>query len=200
MSETKQQWGWCKVYPEEFGGGACLHECPDGTEAAGLCCHLSFGHNGAHQADDEKGRRFNWYDAEPRDPRPTTDAGELTRLLLGLPDAILSVQNADDGGKGGDHARNVARACELFLTERVKVAAKIVRLEKALADMTADRDFLKRRERDIIEACERVADGGQYRADIVSAINRIRSERDEARARVAELEARLARGGEEHGK
>lgn len=43
----------------------------------------------------------------------------------------------------------------------------------------AERDFYKQREADIIGACERVADGGQYRADIVAAINRIRRERDE---------------------
>ncbi len=45
----------------------------------------------------------------------------------------------------------------------------------------ADRDHLKDRERSIIEACERVTDGGQYRADIVSAIENIRRQRDDAR-------------------
>lgn len=128
------------------------------------------------------------------------EAEELARLLPWLPDAILSVQNEDDDEEHYRHRRNVARACELFLAERVRVAAKIVRLEKALSDMTADRDRLKRREQDIIEACERVADGGQYRADIVSAIDRIREERNAACARVAELEARLARDAEEPGK
>lgn len=53
-----------------------------------------------------------------------------------------------------------------------------------IASITAERDRLKRREASIIEACERVADGGQYRADIVSAIERIRRERDEAREQV----------------
>jgi hypothetical protein len=50
--------------------------------------------------------------------------------------------------------------------------------EEALTELKR----LKQREADIVEACERVADGGQYRADIVSAIQRIRRERDEARA------------------
>lgn len=50
--------------------------------------------------------------------------------------------------------------------------------EAALAEV----DRLRRREASIIEACERVADGGQYRADIVSAIQRIRYERDSALA------------------
>lgn len=68
---------------------------------------------------------------------------------------------------------------------------------RALADMTAERDHLKRREQSIIEACERVTDGGQYRADIVSAIQRLRRdveagdrERDalrDAHARIAAL-------------
>lgn len=131
-----------------------------------------------------------------------TDAGELVRLLPGLHEAIEHYRSP-----AGTKGATIASACELLLAERK-------RLTPALADMTADRDFLKRREQDIIEACERVADGGQYRADIVSAINRIRAERDEARAqlseacqraqawerkfdveaqRVAELEARLDR-------
>jgi hypothetical protein len=56
------------------------------------------------------------------------------------------------------------------------------RAEKA----EADRDHLKRREESIIEVCERVADGGKYRADIVSAIQRIRQARDAAQ-KVAEV-------------
>ena len=53
---------------------------------------------------------------------------------------------------------------------------------RARADVTAERDHLMRREQSIIEACERVADGGRYRADIVSAIQRLRRERDDALA------------------
>lgn len=53
---------------------------------------------------------------------------------------------------------------------------------RARAEVTAERDHLKRREQSIIAACERVADGGRYRADIVGAIQRLRRERDEARA------------------
>jgi hypothetical protein len=62
---------------------------------------------------------------------------------------------------------------------RMDRATALNRAEKA----EAERDHLKRREASIIEACERVADGGQYRADIVSAIQRLRRERDEANAR-----------------
>jgi hypothetical protein len=52
--------------------------------------------------------------------------------------------------------------------------------------LTSQRDHLRRREADIIEACERVADGGQYRADIVSAIQRIRRERDALKAAIVD--------------
>lgn len=40
---------------------------------------------------------------------------------------------------------------------------------------------LKDREESIIAACDKVADGGQYRADIVSAISGMRKERDQLR-------------------
>ncbi len=46
-------------------------------------------------------------------------------------------------------------------------------------DAEAEVARLKRREADIVEACERVADGGQCRADVVSAIQTIRRQRDE---------------------
>ena len=59
--------------------------------------------------------------------------------------------------------------------------ADVPDLLDALDEAIAERDHLKRREHDIIEACEHVADGGQYRADIVAAIQRIRRERDDAR-------------------
>lgn len=56
--------------------------------------------------------------------------------------------------------------------------------------------YYRRREESIIAACERVADGGQYRADIVSAIERIRRERDEARREVQQLRGLLVGGAE----
>lgn len=66
------------------------------------------------------------------------------------------------------------------LAERHQEAER--QLHQGIARAKAETDRLKQREADIIEACEHVADGGQYRADIVSAIHRIRRERDEARA------------------
>lgn len=75
---------------------------------------------------------------------------------------------------------------EQLRAERDTLLARIGRIQgeaadvgKALRDMTAERDHLKSREQSIIAACERVADGGQYRADIVSAIQTIRQQRDE---------------------
>lgn len=62
--------------------------------------------------------------------------------------------------------------------------AEIERLQSSVA-------YYQRREADIIEACERVADGGQYREDIVSAIQRIRRERDEARDKLVEADMQL---------
>ncbi len=53
--------------------------------------------------------------------------------------------------------------------------------------VSGDRDHLKRREVDIIAAVEPVADGGQYRNDIVSAIQWVRRERNALRAMVVEL-------------
>ncbi len=50
---------------------------------------------------------------------------------------------------------------------------------------------LEDRERSIIEACERVADGGQYRADIVSAIDTMRKRRDAAERELAEARAQI---------
>lgn len=64
-------------------------------------------------------------------------------------------------------------------------------MQAELRAVTAERDHLKRREKSIIGACERVADGGQCRADIVSAIQRIRRERDEARADLAAARAEI---------
>lgn len=70
-----------------------------------------------------------------------------------------------------DHARRLAGLA-------IDLARGARQLLRALSAARSDRDFLKRREQYIIEACERVADGGQYCADIVSAIQRIRRERD----------------------
>ena len=52
--------------------------------------------------------------------------------------------------------------------------------------LRAEVAYIKDREESIIAACDRVADGGKYRADIVSAVQRIRSGREEARAALAQ--------------
>jgi hypothetical protein len=52
---------------------------------------------------------------------------------------------------------------------------------------------MKRREQDIIDAVAPVADGGQYRADIVSAIQRERREKDAALAEVERLRLACAK-------
>jgi len=88
---------------------------------------------------------------------------------------------------------------EVCLTENERRLRELLQvrdeqLRTAHADnerIALQRDHLKRREADLIEACERVADGGQYRADIVSAIQRIRRERDDARAEIREALALL---------
>jgi hypothetical protein len=72
--------------------------------------------------------------------------------------------------------------------EYLLLAADVEALARALVSVTADRDHLKRREQDIISATE-PADGGQWRADIVGAIQRVRRERDEARAAVETVRA-----------
>lgn len=59
--------------------------------------------------------------------------------------------------------------------------------------LTSELRRYKDREASIIEACERVADGGQYRADIVSAIQRLRHGRDEACAERDQHAAELTR-------
>lgn len=100
------------------------------------------------------------------------EADELARLLPGLPDAILSVQNEDDGGEGGDHVRNVARACELLLAERE-------RLTRDLAHLEAQRQESER---------QRIA--GEMEA------TRLEQERNAARAKVAEVERKLGQVSE----
>ena len=91
---------------------------------------------------------------------------------------------------------------EQLRAERDTLLARIGRIQgeaadvgKALRDMTAERDHLKSREQSIIAACERVADGGQYRADIVSAIQTIRKQRDGLVTAAKELESAMTRYG-----
>ena len=55
--------------------------------------------------------------------------------------------------------------------------------------------YYKRREAAIIAAVGPVCDGGQYVNDIVSAVERMKRERDEAQAEIARLNADLARLG-----
>ena len=71
-------------------------------------------------------------------------------------------------------------------------AAGALSREGEIARLTAERDHLKRREADIIEATD-PADGGQYRADIVGAIKRLRRERDTARDEGARVEREAIR-------
>jgi len=110
-------------------------------------------------------------------------------LLVGEGEVELCAACWDAVGAQGNEStapcRIVCDSCGHADGETSPDAAEIGRLKKLLAECTAERDHLRRREADIIEACERVADGGQYRADIVSAIQRIRSERDGAQAQVA---------------
>jgi hypothetical protein len=73
------------------------------------------------------------------------------------------------------------------------IGVHIPELCATIADQNTTIAYLKSREQSIIDACERVADGGQYRADIVAAIQTIRSQRDEARAEVERLRAELAK-------
>ena len=98
------------------------------------------------------------------------------------------------------------RALDRLRAEVRRLTAEIDRLraendsdrgmhEAQLASVAAERDHLKDRERSIIEACERVADGGQYRADIVSAIQTIRKQRDDAKTEIARLTADLTKLG-----
>ena len=63
-------------------------------------------------------------------------------------------------------------------------AAEIVALGNEVAR-------LEQREKDIITACERVADGGQFRADIIGASRRIKDERDTATRAADTLRAGL---------
>jgi hypothetical protein len=72
----------------------------------------------------------------------------------------------------------------LAMTERERDTA---RAESAA--LRAEVDHLRDREATIIKAVKPVADGGQYRADIVSAIARVTAERDALKAEVEAMRA-----------
>ena len=67
------------------------------------------------------------------------------------------------------------------MPDPVEIIAPPVTPEPALRDALGTIAFLRRREASLIEACSPVADGGQYRADIVSAIQRDRRELEKLR-------------------
>ncbi len=100
---------------------------------------------------------------------PATDAGtELARLLPGLPDycaAVLSEPDEDTRARR-TVGKRLARACELFLEERARLRAELARAAGHAS--VADRAL-----------------------DLTGAAI---AERDAARVRVAELEARVAEG------
>lgn len=75
---------------------------------------------------------------------------------------------------------------ETLAKATAEMGRALARAERA----ETERNFYQDRERSIIEACERVADGGQYRADIVSAIQSLRERRDRAE-KIAAAERRL---------
>ena len=92
--------------------------------------------------------------------------------------------------RGSVILRNNGEAMVLEI-ERLRVADAGAREAVEAGYQTAVRlraevAYLKDREESIIAACDRVADGGKYRADIVSAVQRIRSGREEARAALAQ--------------
>lgn len=72
------------------------------------------------------------------------------------------------------HERHSAAIVDDVLDGNAKRDA-LAEIERLQAEVR----YYKDREQSIITACERVADGGQYRADIVGAIERIRRQRDE---------------------
>lgn len=95
------------------------------------------------------------------------------------------------GGRQSCASADGFRWCHRPSAEQIVCADRFA-LVAEVQRQAGEVDYLRRREADIIEACERVADGGQYRADIVSAIQRIRTERDEARAELDRLHAAIA--------
>lgn len=84
-------------------------------------------------------------------------------------------------------AEQIGNDRRIATSEEQRLTRELAEARANITKVEAQRDHLKRREQDIVEACERVADGGQYRADIVSAIQRIRRERDEVRATIERL-------------
>lgn len=120
------------------------------------------------------------------------EIARLTRELVAARDCGQSDVCATPPGCARhweERNRELARA---LAEERAASAQTAQMAANENARLTAEREHLKRREESIIDACERVADGGQYRADIVSAIQRIRRERDEARVQAGKLTAELA--------
>lgn len=112
---------------------------------------------------------------------------DIPRLLAGIRSQAATLRERDEEIVKLREAReNAARIASEW--HDVAHAATAER-----DDATATVRHLRDREASIIEACERVSDGGQCRADIVSAIGRIRRERDEARRELADFRA-VARG------
>lgn len=112
-------------------------------------------------------------------PESVTASGEAAG-----PDAAADVS--------GDTMASLAHVAALRAdAERERDAAiaqaKVAEARASAAERECDR--LRDRERSIIDACERVADGGQYRADIIGAIERIREDRDAAITRAEKAEA-----------
>jgi hypothetical protein len=74
-------------------------------------------------------------------------------------------------------------------TEADDLSAVVEAYRSDLARVTAERDRLAEREALFIKALSPVCDAGQYRADVVSAIQRITAERDALRAEVEAMRA-----------
>lgn len=77
-------------------------------------------------------------------------------------------------------ARVRAYAARQGLAPNVAAEALINGAAAEIAALGDEVAWHKQREKDIVTACERVADGGQFRADIIGAIHRIKDERDAA--------------------
>lgn len=73
-----------------------------------------------------------------------------------------------------------------------ELAADVVKLLDALVRVTAHRDYLKDREARFVRALAPVSDSGQYRADVVSAVERVLRERDAAQRDVARADKQVA--------
>ena len=97
---------------------------------------------------------------------------------------LQRVRDLSDNKRAGDIETLVCEYVPAMVTEIEALRHEAARLRK--------------READIIEACERVADGGQFRADIVSAIQRIRRERDAAHGGIRKAIAAMESMGPEY--